>query len=300
MNATKVNFHSISDEDFFHLPIDIMTTYRCNLRCKKCYAPKKGYEPSTEEILTTLDKLYHSGIRRVVLTGGEPTVRKDLVRIAEHAKNKGFNVYLSTNGILLKNIWNEISPYLSWVSISLDGPVEINKLVIGNDGERHYKKVFEFLEFYNKVEDQNVRIKLGTVVTQKNKDYLIKLGNEVFKNPTGYRPDVWRLYQFSNFEEHNDNQIYIDEFSIIENEMRESMGQIKQAFPMVNISYATAQERDEAYIFVKPDQTLAYSSQGDYISIGNIKNLSIKQLEDSLYGISHIWGKCISNRKIYK
>jgi len=287
-------------EEISQLSIDLMVTYGCNLNCKKCYAPKTGYVPSYDEIVQTLDKLYDMGIKKIVLTGGEPLVYKDIVRTAKYAKEKGFFICLSTNGLLLKDRWPDISPYLSWVSISLDGANgEIDKLVIGEGGERHFKKVMEFLEFYSSLPQKTAKIKLGTVVTKKNKDHLVALGDVVFNKQPGYKPDIWRLYQFSEFKNHNNNLEYIDELSITEAEMHESMDILKKKYPKINISFATEAERDEAYIFIKPEQSLVYSKNGEYILLGDTKALSPKKLSELLYGIQHIWKKCISNRLMY-
>lgn len=284
-------------ECFQELPIDIMVTYRCNLNCKKCYAPKNGYEASFEEIIQAVNKLYDGGIRRIVLTGGEPLVREDLPGIAAYIKEKGFEVYLSTNGLLLKERWKELAPYFSWISISLDGPnEEVNRLMTGNG---HFHKVLEFLYYYKNLPEKNVKIKLGTVITKKNMNQLVEMGRVIFKEQKGYIPDVWRFYQFSDFSDHNDNTGYIDEFSINLSELTQAVTALKTNFSDLNFSFVTAEERDEAYIFIKPDLDLAYSSRGRYINLGNMKQLTPVEVVGAIYGVSHIWDKCIANRKMY-
>lgn len=300
MKKISCKVQSIGQTEISRLPIDMMLTYGCNLNCKKCYAPKIGHIPSYEEIVSTLDKLYALGIRRIVLTGGEALTHKDVVKVAKYAKEKGFAVYLSTNGLNLKSLWFDIAPYLSWVSISLDGSNEkVNELVIGKGGANHYQQVINFLQFYKNVLPKNVKIKLGTVVTKKNKNDLLDLGNTIFRNKDIYKPDVWRLYQFSDFKEHNDNCKYICEFSISEEEMTEAMNTITRQFVDVDISYATAKERDQAYVFIKPEQCLVYSSQGEYVFLKDIKKSSPQDLLVSLHQVKPIWGKCVANREIY-
>lgn len=48
-----------------------------------------------------LDWLASSGVKRVRFTGGEPLLRKDVGKLALHAKSRGFLVGLNTNGYLV-------------------------------------------------------------------------------------------------------------------------------------------------------------------------------------------------------
>ncbi|MBD3321531.1 MAG: radical SAM protein [Chitinivibrionales bacterium] len=79
-------------------------THRCNARCEYCFIDHAGVHPelSTEELLFVIDKLAGSGILSLLITGGEPFMRADILRIIEHAISKDFfSVSLFTNGLLL-------------------------------------------------------------------------------------------------------------------------------------------------------------------------------------------------------
>lgn len=78
-------------------------TDRCNFRCNYCSASDNEIPEgllTRAEISRIIGVLAHMGIRRVRLTGGEPTLRKDLVAIATEIKQTpGISeVALSTNG----------------------------------------------------------------------------------------------------------------------------------------------------------------------------------------------------------
>lgn len=83
----------------------ISLTDRCNYRCTYCM-PEAGIELaaradvlSFEEIEATVAALKLVGVARVRLTGGEPTVRKDLVELTERLARLGLaDLALSTNG----------------------------------------------------------------------------------------------------------------------------------------------------------------------------------------------------------
>ncbi len=88
---------------------NIFVTNRCNLRCSYCFANAGAegyiYEPSLEEIKRELrlvrdEKPVPS--KALQITGGEPTMRSDLLEIIKYAKEIGFaHIQLNTNGILL-------------------------------------------------------------------------------------------------------------------------------------------------------------------------------------------------------
>jgi uncharacterized radical SAM superfamily Fe-S cluster-containing enzyme len=85
----------------------IDVTNRCNLRCPVCFATAgtTGYvcEPTLEEIKEMLVNLRSNRpvpADALQLSGGEPTIRKDLTDIVKIAKDLGFkHVEVNTNGL---------------------------------------------------------------------------------------------------------------------------------------------------------------------------------------------------------
>ena len=82
-------------------------TFRCNLRCVHCYAahghrgvPGKQ-ELTCTEICGILDQIVDEGCLWLLLTGGEPLLRPDLLDIYTYAKRKGLLITLFTNGTLI-------------------------------------------------------------------------------------------------------------------------------------------------------------------------------------------------------
>jgi cyclic pyranopterin phosphate synthase len=122
----------------------ISVTDRCNLRCRYCM-PEEGigwFNPddilSFEEIVDVVKSATLMGINKIRLTGGEPLVRKDIVRlvymIAEIKDVK--DLALTTNGILLSDLAGELkSAGLARVNVSLDtvDPVKFKALTRGGN-----------------------------------------------------------------------------------------------------------------------------------------------------------------------
>ena len=85
-------------------PLLIMSvTQRCNLRCKGCYAQAlhrdAAAELSREEVGRLLDEAHELGISIVLLAGGEPLLRPELLDLAQSRREMLFALF--TNGILL-------------------------------------------------------------------------------------------------------------------------------------------------------------------------------------------------------
>ncbi|MBI1965392.1 MAG: radical SAM protein [Betaproteobacteria bacterium] len=79
-------------------------TQACNLRCPHCYlgaAKRAARELSTKEGLSLIDELAALGTELLILTGGEPLLRRDLLTLARHASGSGLMVVVGTNGTLL-------------------------------------------------------------------------------------------------------------------------------------------------------------------------------------------------------
>lgn len=90
---------------------NIFVTNRCNKRCWYCFAGidnirKNGfvYEPTfsqIKEMLQTLRDEQPVPVEAVQFTGGEPTIRDDMLEIVREAAKMGFkHIQLNTNGIM--------------------------------------------------------------------------------------------------------------------------------------------------------------------------------------------------------
>ncbi|CAI7606756.1 unnamed protein product [Penicillium crustosum] len=120
--------------DKFHRQHDylrISVTERCNLRCLYCM-PEEGIDLSPQpQLLTSPEIVYLSslfvsqGVTKIRLTGGEPTVRKDIVplmqKIGKLRKDGLRELCLTTNGISLhRKLDQMVEAGLTGVNLSLD------------------------------------------------------------------------------------------------------------------------------------------------------------------------------------
>ncbi len=83
-------------------------TQRCNLLCAHCYmsafpGADAGQELTTAECRRVIDEIARVNPHVfLILTGGEPLLRKDIFELADYASEKRFTVVLGTNGVLLR------------------------------------------------------------------------------------------------------------------------------------------------------------------------------------------------------
>lgn len=79
--------------------MDLAITYRCNNNCAHCYNARERSFPElpTESWLRIIDRLWDLRIPHVVFTGGEPTLREDLLDLVDYAQKKGMVTGLNTN-----------------------------------------------------------------------------------------------------------------------------------------------------------------------------------------------------------
>lgn len=117
------------EEDFKPFLLAWNLTKRCNLRCEHCYlsAGERDAgavdELTTEECYRVVDEMVQVNRGAIlVLTGGEPLLRKDLPKIARYATLKGMMVVVGTNGTLLTDakIQELLQNGVMGVSISVD------------------------------------------------------------------------------------------------------------------------------------------------------------------------------------
>eukprot|EP01130_Rhizamoeba_saxonica_P004776 TRINITY_DN1942_c0_g1_i1.p1 TRINITY_DN1942_c0_g1~~TRINITY_DN1942_c0_g1_i1.p1 ORF type:complete len:359 (+),score=59.44 TRINITY_DN1942_c0_g1_i1:77-1153(+) len=112
-----------------HNYLRISLTERCNLRCTYCM-PEKGVDLTPQDQLLTNEEIFRivnvfaqCGVDKVRLTGGEPSIRKDIVNIVhEIAQVDGIKtVGMTSNGIALHRKLEDLKQSgLNALNLSLD------------------------------------------------------------------------------------------------------------------------------------------------------------------------------------
>ena len=112
-----------------HTYLRISLAERCNLRCTYCMPPEgvplqpESQLLQTPEILALAQHFKNHGVNKIRLTGGEPTLRKDLVDVLKGLSAIGGfeELAITTNAVTLaKNLDSYLDAGLNRVNISLD------------------------------------------------------------------------------------------------------------------------------------------------------------------------------------
>src|SRR6201990_2275141 len=138
-----------STAETFGIPLAVLAelTHRCPLQCPYCSNPleldRAGSELSTEEWKKVLTELAEIGVLQVHFSGGEPTARKDLVELVQHASDVGLYTNLITSAVLLtrERITALADAGLCHVQISFQGSEAASSDRVAGFKDAHRKKI---------------------------------------------------------------------------------------------------------------------------------------------------------------
>lgn len=115
----------------------VKLTEACNSKCITCSIDQleKKPEPSTQEMVAILVKLYQGGVRLLRFTGGEPLLRRDIKVLLNEAAHLDFHkIYIATNGLMLEKKAAQLGKATN-VTVSLDGIGMTNDRIRGVVGD---------------------------------------------------------------------------------------------------------------------------------------------------------------------
>lgn len=112
-------------------------TNKCPLSCKHCYQGDRingsGKILNLEESLRRVSVFANSGIKTLLLTGGEPLVNRHIYEIVKQSKSHGLNTAILTSGFSITKIVAEkiadASP--NAIQISIDGIGDVHDTIRG-------------------------------------------------------------------------------------------------------------------------------------------------------------------------
>ncbi|MGZ7442778.1 radical SAM protein [Paenibacillus sp. TH7-28] len=144
-------------------------TGKCNLNCDFC-SMNSGTQVSTKEDLS-LEEIKHTLIPKIravnpkviIITGGEPFVRKDIIEILK-AFSDTFGkerILLQTNGLLLsKKLIDNFAQYVGAVEISIENIFE------------HDKLLSKMITSFNQIIDNDCSLKFSFVINKHTAQFL--------------------------------------------------------------------------------------------------------------------------------
>jgi MoaA/NifB/PqqE/SkfB family radical SAM enzyme len=167
--------------------VQFYVTARCNLTCQQCniiYANSDVRECTLEEIYRIADNFAELGVAMVLLTGGEPYVRKDLPQIIKAFESRGVHVRMQTNGLASEEqIAESIAAGGKDISISLDSLWPNTQDGINGQFQKSWNKALLAMSRYMKhLPKEGSFAALGCVMQRENLadiPSLIKFGTRI-------------------------------------------------------------------------------------------------------------------------
>ena len=141
----------ISTKDIPNKSAMVIFTVGCNLSCGFCHNKYLlhegvGRDMGVPELLEQIkSNMLVSGVS---ISGGEPTLQKDLLELSKEIKNVGKYISIDTNGTNPKSIL-ELLPYINRVALDLKGPLNNKRLFKITGNQVNFNLIIETFRIVN-------------------------------------------------------------------------------------------------------------------------------------------------------
>ena len=160
-----------------------------------------------EDTLALVEALARAGFQKINFAGGEPTLCRWLPDLIILAKEMGLTTSVVTNGSRVTQEWlDRLSGCLDWVALSVDSVNSDTLNGIGRTTTSGPMSERDYLNAIDILRQQDVRIKMNTVVSRSN------LKEDLADFIVVARPERWKLLQVLPVKGQNDS--VIDQFVI--------------------------------------------------------------------------------------
>ncbi|MDR2582128.1 MAG: radical SAM protein [Fibromonadaceae bacterium] len=271
-----LNGNSNSNINKLPVLINWSLTERCNLNCGFCFRFHDKELPS-DKMKIVLEKIVKSGVRRVTLTGGEPTLVNGLESIAEKLRYAGIFVSLHTNGMNVDYVKKNYF-HFDRISLSLDGLNSfVNKIMRGHDD--YFEKIMDLIMF---LKENKRDFAIKTTVTKKNIDSILDMVDFI----NDIKPTFWSLFEFLPLENGKLNK---DDYLLNDGEFNGLISKIKCDVTLNTMSLIEA----SGY------PMFSVAANGEvYTKDGENGKISVGSLLDNETNVEIIWAKIIKKNKI--
>ncbi len=161
------------------LYVQYYVTARCNLRCQQCnviYSNADQEEATTAQAGKMAENLAAIGTSIVLLTGGEPFIRTDIVDIAGAFMSNGVHPRIQTNGLAsFEALDRMVEIGAHDISISLDSLVPSMQDSINGGFDQSWHDAIDKIAYINRTFPQDSFCALGCVLAPTNLDEIVPL-----------------------------------------------------------------------------------------------------------------------------
>src|SRR5580658_5198227 len=181
------------------MDLTVIPTFRCNSRCQMCYIWQNPTDPREEVTLATLSKL-PNGFDNLNVSGGEPSLRRDLGEMIDVVYPKARIVEISSNGLAPEKLVPIIKKYPNIkVRFSLEGNEATNNRIRGEE-DGHATKVAG-LRMLQEAGGRDLGF--AFVIQDENVDQLVRTyefaRSQGFELATSTLHNAWQFYKNDNY-----------------------------------------------------------------------------------------------------
>jgi MoaA/NifB/PqqE/SkfB family radical SAM enzyme len=162
----------------------------------------KAEEVSKSSIFHIINEAAAFGIKKTVLTGGEPFLRGDIFEISEYSSSKGIFNTVTTNGILIDDSLAEkiSNSKINHIHFSIDGKEKTHDFLRGNGV---FKKATEAISLLNNKRKKENFFSMGIACTIMDRNVhelfdLVKLAEELGVESINFQPLIGNNADFSD------------------------------------------------------------------------------------------------------
>lgn len=212
----------------------IETTGRCNLNCIFCGSDCKNQlnpnELSVEEWRGVVDDLAKLGVKEIVLSGGEPTLKKGVKDLISHISLRGIEWGMVSNGFFMPSDFLKViekhKPYA--VGLSIDGKEETHNKLRGNP--HSFQRTVESIE---KLQEIKAPVSVITTVHKLNLKELPAILLFILDKAI-YGWQIQLALPFGRMDRIREFLLSQDEFSAVCDFVKTA----RKTFPFINIAAA--------------------------------------------------------------
>lgn len=219
-------------------------TSKCNRNCPFCFRPD-CQDLTTKEIYKIIDNLAKHGVKGIGITGGEPLLRKDIIKILKYIWEKNIKICLATNTDLYSKYQKFINKYVTTIGFPIEGATkEIHESL---RGENNFRNIINAI---NKIyEKSKIQMYFSTVITKDNIEDLANIENLLAK----YRDRIvyWKIYDIIDYSDRVFQSMKNQRIS--KTRIKKVIDNLGKKLGKNKILYLSPDDRSEASLIINPN-----------------------------------------------
>ena len=269
--------------------MQIYLTNACNLRCRHCYMyadTRLENELTAAEIINICEDFKKNGGKYVTVTGGEITLKKDIIKILKSIRELGLGLHILSNGVLWSDELIETVANLEVerVQISLDGFDEVSNAKIRGKGS--FDKA---LDTVDKLVKRNVNVFLAVTpiyeVLRDNKEAYINFSKSLVKQYKDYRFIINFSFELIEGRDLSDADIvrYSDSYMDIMSEICEAVypGSERESFVINHMDGKIFNNCGYGRLNISSVGNVYFCSRiSEVRNYGNIRNMAFEDIQE--------------------